>query len=105
MLNPPPFFGSETVTSMRLPFWLALHVDDGDVFLVAPALLDDDLDVGLVPGANLDRTVERGQHDLGLAGDRKELLLPLDVSGPAQVGADDVDTTRCDEQHHQSASA
>ena len=31
-----------------------LHVDDGDVFLVAPSLLDDDLDVRLVPRPNLD---------------------------------------------------
>ena len=45
---------------------LRLHLDRRDIVLVSPALLDDDLDVRLVPGPNLDRAVEGGQRDVGL---------------------------------------
>ena len=76
-----------------------LHLDRGDIVVVAPALLDDHLNVGLVPGPDLDRAVEGGQRHIGLARDREMLLVALDVL--VQVGADDVDAARGGEQRRE----
>ena len=84
---------------MRSPLLLRLDLDRRHIVVVAPALLDDHLDVGLVPGPDLDGAVERRQRHVGLAGDGEVLLVALDV--PVQVGADDVDAAWGREQRRE----
>ena len=58
---------------------LRFHLDRGDILVVAPALLDDHLHVGLVPRPDLDRAVEGGQRHIGLAGNREMFFVALDA--------------------------
>src|SRR5207248_8329621 len=78
---------------------LGLHLDVRDIALIAAALLDDDLDIGLVPRPDFNRSVERPQRQLRFAGNREVLLLALDIL--AEVGADDVDAAWTDKRRRE----
>ena len=79
-----------------------VHFDRRDIVFIASALLDNDLDVGSVPGANLDRAVERRERHVRLAGHGEVLFVALDVL--PQVRADHLDAARPGERCGQRSS-
>src|SRR5206468_1581905 len=82
---------------------IAPDLDGGGGFLRDGAFLDDDFDVGLVPGADFDAAVEGVQIEIRRAGDREMFGLALDVL--SAVGADKIDTAcRCQQSGESECS-